>query len=151
MPLTATVCALNSFSSTTVITAQSSFPPKRNLLISSSSHIFSRRDIALLSLLSLSATASAVEFGICKQPRPVSSISNTNPNFLNLFFSSFSRTKGLAKRTKEEILQVSTSSRRRFPRNPSLGLSLSQYEFSFSRIFSLHIASYLILVCFGSF
>ncbi|WJX35933.1 hypothetical protein P8452_23864 [Trifolium repens] len=62
MPLTATVCALNSFSSTTTIitTAQSSFPPKRNLLISSPS----RRDITLLSLLSLSAPASAVEFGI---------------------------------------------------------------------------------------
>ncbi|XP_045805098.1 uncharacterized protein LOC123898238 [Trifolium pratense] len=62
MPLTATVCALNSFS--TIVTAQSSFPPKRNLPISSS-HIFSRRDIALLSLFSLSAApASAIDFGI---------------------------------------------------------------------------------------
>ncbi|GAU14364.1 hypothetical protein TSUD_309240 [Trifolium subterraneum] len=63
MPLTVTVCALNSFSYTAITTAQSSFPPKRNLPLSPS-HIFSRRDIALLSLFSLSAPASAIDIGI---------------------------------------------------------------------------------------
>ncbi|KEH36155.1 hypothetical protein MtrunA17_Chr3g0141571 [Medicago truncatula] len=62
MPLpAATVSALNSFSS--IATAQFSLPPKRNLPLSSS-HIFSRRDIALLSFFSLSAPASAIDIGI---------------------------------------------------------------------------------------
>ncbi|XP_004501013.1 uncharacterized protein [Cicer arietinum] len=64
MPLPATVSALSSFTGTlSTITAQSSFPPKRNV-----SHspfpIFSRRDIAFLSFLSLSAPASAIDIGI---------------------------------------------------------------------------------------
>ncbi|CAK8568992.1 unnamed protein product [Lathyrus sativus] len=61
MPLPSAVSALNSFSST--ITAQSSFPPKRDIPLSPP-QILSRRNIALLSFLSLSAPASAIDIGI---------------------------------------------------------------------------------------
>ncbi|XP_058785338.1 uncharacterized protein LOC131660179 [Vicia villosa] len=61
MPLlSAAVSALNSFSPT--ITAQSTFPPKRNVPLSP--QIFSRRNISLLSFLFISAPASAIDIGI---------------------------------------------------------------------------------------
>ncbi|CAI8599993.1 unnamed protein product [Vicia faba] len=60
MPLLSAVSALNSFSST--ITAESSFPPKRNIPLSH--QIFSRRNISFLSFLSISAPASAIDIGI---------------------------------------------------------------------------------------
>ncbi|KAJ1384947.1 hypothetical protein SESBI_42096 [Sesbania bispinosa] len=67
MPLPATVSPLNSFSRIflSTVTARSSFPPKRNVSPSPSPFlILSRRDIALLSFLSLSQPASAIDIGI---------------------------------------------------------------------------------------
>ncbi|XP_027355996.1 uncharacterized protein LOC113865551 [Abrus precatorius] len=65
MPLPTTVSPFSSFSGIflSTVTARSSLPPKRNV---SAFSILSRRDIALLSFLSLSApaSASAIDIGI---------------------------------------------------------------------------------------
>ncbi|RDY11018.1 hypothetical protein CR513_04384, partial [Mucuna pruriens] len=63
MPLPTVVSPLSSFAGT--VTARASFPPKRNVSPSPSPFsILSRRDIALLSFLSLAAPASAIDIGI---------------------------------------------------------------------------------------
>ncbi|XP_057434949.1 uncharacterized protein LOC130727730 [Lotus japonicus] len=61
MPLPATVTHFSGIFLSTLTTAHASFPPKRNL---SPILSHSRRDIALLSILTLSAPAYAFEFGI---------------------------------------------------------------------------------------
>ncbi|TKY45772.1 hypothetical protein E2542_SST03919 [Spatholobus suberectus] len=65
MPLSTVVSPFSSFSGIflSTVTARSSLPPKRNVSPSPFS-ILSRRDVALISFLSLAAPASAIDIGI---------------------------------------------------------------------------------------
>lgn len=154
MPLpAATVSALNSFSS--IATAQFSLPPKRNLPLSSS-HIFSRRDIALLSFFSLSAPASAIDIGICKHTllQFITSsysycILNHNPNFLNRCSAGPKDWLREQKKKSSKFLLAPVDASRESLRSVYLYLS-TNFSFLFSYIYTLF---YILLgfVCFGSF
>jgi len=140
MPLpAATVSALNSFSSTA--TAQFSLPPKRNVPLSSS-HIFSRRDIALLSFFSLSAPASAIDIGICKHSLLQFITScyctlNHNPNFCNRFSAGPKDWLREQKKKSSKFLLAPVDASRESLRSVYLYLSTNFY-FLFSSLLSTH-------------
>jgi hypothetical protein len=144
MPLpAATVSALNSFSSTATATAtaQFSLPPKRNLPLSSS-HIFSRRDIALLSFFSLSAPASAIDIGICKHTllQFITScycILNHNPNFCYRFSAGPKDWLKEQKKKSSKFLLAPVDASRESLRSVYLFLSTNFY-FLFSSLLSTH-------------
>lgn len=113
-------------------------PPNSNQNLSHKIKI-SRRDFASLSFIALSpvAPASAFSFGICTHHRHSYYLMHSSISVSSLLLSKFetlthwlvrSRTERLVKRAKEEGLQIRLGTNWRFARNPSLCLSLTQYD-----------------------